>query len=197
MGNNNIGRLFWEDLMKKRKLTPGKWLCLGIPIAFILGTFFHYVFELSGNNPIVGLFVPINESIWEHLKLAFYPLLLWNIIGYFKYRHDLTFKGRSYLIASMISPIVAPIIITTFYYTLLGGFGIHSIVLDIFSLFLADFLGQLLAYHVYKNGNFKVGVLILFTFLTIVTIIMYAYFTAYPPAYPIFLDGSAGSCTLH
>ncbi|MEF9935389.1 MAG: DUF6512 family protein [Clostridium sp.] len=183
--------------MKRRFLTPGKWLCIGIPISFLLGAFFHYVFNLTGNNPYVGLFVPVNESIWEHLKLAFYPLLIWNIIGYFKFHRDYTFKGRSYLIASMLSPIVAPIVIVTFYYTLLGGFGIHSIILDIFSLLLADLVGQSLAYYTYKYGNFKVWVLILFVILTIAMIFMYAHFTNSPPNYPIFLDGSSGACKIH
>ncbi|MEG2892525.1 MAG: DUF6512 family protein [Clostridium sp.] len=178
--------------MKRRFLTPGKWLLIGIPITFIVGALFHSVFQLTGNNPIVGLFVPVNESIWEHLKLSFYPLLIWNLIGYLKYRKDYTFKGRSYLIASMAAPIAAPFVIVTFYYTLLAGFGIHSIALDVFSLLLANGIGQALGFHLYKYGNFKVGVLILLLLLTIICSIMFAIFTVNPPHFPIFQDGVTG-----
>ena len=37
----------------------------------ILGTIGHFLFEWTGENAIVGLFFPVNESTWEHLKLLF------------------------------------------------------------------------------------------------------------------------------
>ena len=41
----------------------------------ILGVFLHFTYEISNNNPIVGIFSAINESTWEHLKLIFFPML--------------------------------------------------------------------------------------------------------------------------
>ena len=46
----------------------------------ILGTLLHFVYEWSGSNMIVGLFSSTNESTWEHMKLAFYPMLIFSII---------------------------------------------------------------------------------------------------------------------
>ena len=48
----------------------------------LLGTFFHFTFKLSGENKIVAIFSSINESVWEHLKLIFFPMLISTIIGY-------------------------------------------------------------------------------------------------------------------
>ena len=48
----------------------------------LFGVFLHFAYELSGNNPIVGLFAPVNESVWEHLKLLFFPMLtltIWDL----------------------------------------------------------------------------------------------------------------------
>ena len=48
----------------------------------LLGIFLHFAYELSGENPIVGLFSVVNESVWEHLKLIFFPMLvltLWDL----------------------------------------------------------------------------------------------------------------------
>lgn len=42
----------------------------------ILGTVNHFVYAFSGRNPVAALFTPINESIWEHMKLLFFPFLL-------------------------------------------------------------------------------------------------------------------------
>ena len=51
--------------------------------AIIAGTLLHFTYEWSGNNPIVGIFSSINESTWEHLKLAFYPMFISSIIRLF------------------------------------------------------------------------------------------------------------------
>jgi hypothetical protein len=44
-------------------------------VATAFGVFLHFTFELSGKNYFVALFSPVNESIWEHLKLLFFPFL--------------------------------------------------------------------------------------------------------------------------
>ncbi len=50
---------------------------IGFFVVGLLGTVFHFVYELTGDNAIVGLFVPISESVWEHLKLLYFPYLLY------------------------------------------------------------------------------------------------------------------------
>ncbi len=39
----------------------------------VIGTLLHFTFEWSGENAFVGLFSAVNESIWEHTKLLFFP----------------------------------------------------------------------------------------------------------------------------
>lgn len=51
--------------------------------AIILGAILHFTYEWSGNNAFVGTFSSINESTWEHLKLAFFPMLITAIIRIF------------------------------------------------------------------------------------------------------------------
>ena len=58
------------------------WILLAIPILFIIGSLMHFVYEWSGESIIVGIFAPTNESIWEHLKMTFWPMLIWWIVGY-------------------------------------------------------------------------------------------------------------------
>lgn len=51
--------------------------------AFILaslgGTLLHFVCDLLP-NPITALISPINESLWEHLKIIFWPFLTASLI---------------------------------------------------------------------------------------------------------------------
>ena len=54
-----------------------------IILAIVFGTLLHFTYEWSGENRIVGLFSATNESVWEHLKLVFYPMLILAIVEYF------------------------------------------------------------------------------------------------------------------
>ena len=64
----------------------GAWQVAGFIFTSILGTFLHFLFDLTGENLVAGMFSAVNESIWEHMKLIFYPMVLfaiieWNYIG--------------------------------------------------------------------------------------------------------------------
>lgn len=52
-------------------------------IASILGVLFHFVYNWTGGNRFIGFFVPVNESVWEHLKLVFYPIALVSVAEYY------------------------------------------------------------------------------------------------------------------
>ena len=51
------------------------WQMAGFLFTSILGTFLHFLFELSGRSVIAAIFSAVNESIWEHMKLIYYPML--------------------------------------------------------------------------------------------------------------------------
>ena len=44
----------------------------GILCVSILGTLLHFTYRWSGRNPLIGLIAPVNESVWEHMKLLFF-----------------------------------------------------------------------------------------------------------------------------
>ena len=52
---------------------------IGIIFVIVTGTLTHFVYDWSGNNFIVGFFFPVNESTWEHMKLCFFPMLLYSL----------------------------------------------------------------------------------------------------------------------
>ncbi len=55
---------------------------LGILFVFSLGALLHFVFEWSGESPLAGAFASVNESVWEHFKQGFWPMVLWAAIEY-------------------------------------------------------------------------------------------------------------------
>ena len=42
--------------------------------AAALGVLLHFLFDWFP-NPVTALFSPVRESIWEHVKLIYFPLL--------------------------------------------------------------------------------------------------------------------------
>ena len=45
----------------------------------IVGTLMHFAYEWTGENGLVGLFAAVNESTWEHMKLVFFPMVLFEL----------------------------------------------------------------------------------------------------------------------
>ena len=56
-------------------------------IIFILflGVILHFTYKLSNYNVILSIFSSVNESTWEHIKIALTPTLLWGLVDGFLY----------------------------------------------------------------------------------------------------------------
>lgn len=52
------------------------WDLAGIPVVIVGGMLLHFCFEWGGRRRVLAAFCPINESVWEHLKMAYWPLVL-------------------------------------------------------------------------------------------------------------------------
>jgi hypothetical protein len=48
---------------------------------FLLCFLFHFLYHLLPNS-ISAIFFPVNESIWEHMKLLFSAVVFYGIIDY-------------------------------------------------------------------------------------------------------------------
>lgn len=150
--------------------------------ACILGTLLHFTFELCGKNMIVASFSAINESVWEHLKLVFFPMLLTTIIGYF-------YIGRNtpnFLCSKTLGILASISFIIIFFYTYTGILGKSIVFIDIASFFVAVILGEYLTYKLITS-NFKCNN-ILALIILITLLICFIGFTYFTPHIGIFKD---------
>lgn len=46
----------------------------------IVGSLLHFAYDWSKHNRFVAVFAAVNESYWEHIKIAFWPVLVWFIV---------------------------------------------------------------------------------------------------------------------
>lgn len=96
-------------------------------IASALGVLFHFMYEWTGENAIAGLFFPINESIWEHLKLIFFPVFLLALIEYF----ILDIRYENFLFIKFLSVLLGMAVTIILFYTYTGIYGKNNDVLNI------------------------------------------------------------------
>ena len=52
---------------------------IGILFVSVTGTLSHFLYQFSGNCFLTGLFSPVGESTWEHMKLLFFPMLFYSL----------------------------------------------------------------------------------------------------------------------
>lgn len=149
-----------------------------------IGTLMHFVFEWSGNNPIVGLFCPVNESVFEHLKMLFFPYLIWTFIEAIKLSQD---KFNVYT-AKLIGITSGMLITLAVFYISAGMFGRYFEVVNIASFFIGVLFAYIISYNIinYSKGKGLING-ISFAFLIIIAII-FIFFTLSPAHIPFFLD---------
>ena len=56
------------------------WEVLGLIFVLAAGNLLHFVYDWSGQSPVVGALDAVNESTWEHMKLLTTPWVLWSIV---------------------------------------------------------------------------------------------------------------------
>ena len=154
-------------------------IIVGIVFIFLLGSLFHFTYELSNYNNIVGLFSATNESVFEHTKLIIYPTIIWYIIYYFKNRKV---TDKNILFSSMIINIITSILsIIILFYSLNGVFGKMSLVVDILIFLVSIIIG---IYH--ANRSYLKRNIINWKIFLMLIIIIYSYLTFYPLDIPLF-----------
>jgi hypothetical protein len=56
------------------------WELAGIPFILAAGILLHFLFEWSGSIRIIGVVAPVNESVCEHLKMVYWPALVYSYL---------------------------------------------------------------------------------------------------------------------
>lgn len=168
--------------MERRVTNFKNYSIAGFLFVSALGTLLHFVYEWSGNNPVAGIFAPINESTWEHMKLLFFPMILFLIFAAIRLPHR-----SSYPTALMLGTIIGLICIPVLFYTYSGILGFHAAAIDIGIFYLSVLLTFLTAHWLSSRENVRIflppALLLLCLFG-----VSFVVFTFFPPELGIFQD---------
>lgn len=148
-------------------------------LIFIICSLFHFGYDLLPNF-FTSLFFPVNESIWEHLKLIFTSCLVFTFISdYIKHNKNTFIRAYS---RSMLTIIIMLIIYLPFRY-LFGEIMIATLIILFASIFISEIITSLISTEK-QNQRFNVICLV----LLIINFILFAILTYYPIKIDLFLD---------
>ena len=102
-------------------------MILGTVFVLITGTISHFIYDWSGQNYILGLIFPTNESTWEHMKLVFFPMLLCAFFLNRRLMADYPCITSALLAGILLGTFLIPVL----FYSYSGILGNHFLWLDI------------------------------------------------------------------
>jgi len=171
--------------MKKKLLSLE---ILGALFVIILGAMFHFIFEWSNQWLPLGAIAPVNESVWEHLKLVYWPLIFFSIIEYFPLKGEV----NNFVLSKLVAIIIAEITILVTFYSYTAILGTEILLVDILSFIIGVILGYIVSYELLKlkaTPNWST----IISFVAIILLgIIFVVFTYFPPEIPLFQDPETG-----
>lgn len=167
-----------------------RYIYKGILFIFLGACLFHFIYDLSGKNVAAALIAPINESVWEHMRLTVMPTILWYLPWYYIIGASHGIDQRKWFSAMVCTLVISIALQPAIFYFYTSALGFENVVLDISITFCSILIGQLLALHILKRGkglpkSVSIAVILLITVVFAVT----AFFT---PKLPIFQDPVTG-----
>lgn len=164
------------------------WEAAGVLFIVAVGSALHFAFAWSGKWVPLATVAAVNESIWEHLKLAFWPGLAWAALE----SRRLGLRPTFFWAAKGIALLVAPVLIVVIFESYTNILGRNILALDIGTFVVAVIAGQsfsawLLMLAPGSGGLRRAGCILLAC-----QVVAYATLTYFPPRLPLFMETRSG-----
>lgn len=172
--------------MRKRSAFTGVGIFINTIILGSAASLSHFLYDLSGKKLIVGLFNPVNDSVWEHLKLMFFPFLLWWIVIYLIKNRKYDIPLNSWIESAAVSLVAAPFSVVLLFYGYKGALGIESVFIDILLAFISYYIALCVASHFLEYSVPNKCAAIVSVIIIVIIFAAFIVFTINPPRLPIF-----------
>lgn len=165
-----------------------KYELVGFFFTSILGCLLHFVYEWTDENVIAAIFSATDESTFQHLKLFFFPYLLWTFVEQRKFGSI----AKNLLPAKAIGALCGTVLIVILFYGYTAILGTDTLVLDIALFFISTAAAYLVSYKIVMHKclmSSKAASLVGGCVLLLLTVAFVA-FTFYPPDLELFRDST-------
>ncbi len=161
----------------------------GFVFTGIMGTLLHFLYEWTGENIIAGLLSAVNESIWEHMKLLYFPMLIFALLE----NKLLRGKYENFWCAKLFGLLLGLIAIPIIYYTYTGVLGISADWFNILIFFIAAAISFYLETKIIKGGRECIFSPTAAKIIILLIGLVFLIFTFVPPHIPLFKDPISSS----
>lgn len=165
------------------------WQMLGFIFTAVLGTLLHFLFDWTGGSVVAAPFSAVNESIWEHMKLLFYPMAVFACLEYRAWGRKVQGFWRVKLAGLFTGLAMIPML----YYTYTGALGMEADWFNI-AIFFLTAAAVLRAETKFllrgKTPDLRTGIA---AALLCITAVVFTVWTFSPPEIPIFRDPVSGT----
>lgn len=121
------------------------WQLMGFAVTSFVGTLLHFLYDWTNKSVLVAPFSGVNESTWEHMKLLFWPMLLFAVVQSFFFH-----AKRSFWCVKLRGVLMGLALIPVLFYTYNGVVGKSPDWLNISIFFVAAAIA-----YVYETRQFN------------------------------------------
>lgn len=157
---------------------------IGFFVIFLLCFPFHFLYDWLPNS-LFSIFFPVNESIWEHMKLIYTSFVFYGIFDYLLLKKN-KINFNNFLIQLFLIPIIAIFIYLIIFIPIYKIIG-ENMIVSIGLLAVVILIEQILSYFIlqYKEIKYQniigiIGIILIY--------IIFGYLTYKPIENYIFYD---------
>lgn len=166
-----------------------RWQISGFIFTCIAGVLLHFLFDWTGKSILVAPFSAVNESIWEHMKLLFFPMFAFALL---ENRYIGTEYGNFFCV-KLIGIAIGTALIPILYYTLNGIFGSIPDWVNMTIFFVCAFISYYTENRLFKNNTVNCSSPQTAIWILITIAIIFGVTTFFPPKIPLFKDPLTGT----
>lgn len=165
------------------------WEIAGFVFIVAAGSMFHFFYGWFGPSKLLAALFPVNESVWEHLKLGYWSLVL------FTTAQSLAMRWRAANLwgAAGVGIIILQGTILAVFYSYTSATGHPVLVLDIGSYVLGAILCQAAGFWIMARSRPSRPFNTLGVWILVLHGLALVIFTFATPRLPIFMDGRTGT----
>ncbi len=166
----------------------GLWQFSGLAFTLLVGTLLHFLYDWLGKAIWIAPFSGVNESTWEHMKLLFWPMLIYSIIQSF------FFKGYpSFWCVKLRGTIIGLTLIPVLFYTYNGVIGKSPDWVNIAIFFISATIVYIYEARALKNSRTPCHFSRISFAILCVIALLFVTFTFKTPRLGIFKDPTDGT----
>ena len=118
-------------------------MIISIILISSVGTLFHFMYDITKHNKFIGLFAAVNESTWEHIKIALTPTILWSLMDGAVFGIN-----ENYFLAKFICLVIIIVLMPVLFYGYNYLFKKESVIFNILSFYIVIIASQYVFYSI-------------------------------------------------